>query len=106
MIETLIVIGGVIGATVVGLFVFTRNMHRWSNRLYGLMTLSFVALMIANLFTFGFLNDPSQVLWCIRIVAASTTLALTCMYCLTQVLAIESGVSHFCKNIKKSIFST
>ena len=105
MIETLIVIGGVIGATVVGLFVFTRNMRRWSNRLYGLMTLSFVALMIANLFTFGFLNDPSQVLWCIRIVAASTTLALTCLYCLTQVLAIESGVSHFNKTLNKGIFA-
>lgn len=94
MIETLIVIGGVIGATVVGLFVYSRDVRRWSNRMYALMTLSFVALIVANLFTFGFLHDATQVLICIRIVATATTLALTCLYCLTQILAIEAGTMH------------
>ncbi len=104
MIETLIVIGGVIGAAVVGLFVFTRDVKRWSNRIYGLMTLSFVTLMVANLFTFGMLDDASVVLWCIRTVAAATTLALTCLYCLTQVLAVESGTQHMGKKFNLAVF--
>ena len=98
MIETLIVIGGVVGAAVVGLFILTRNFRRWSNRIYGLMTLSFIIVMIANLFTFGSLVDESIALLCVRIVAAATTVAMFCFYSLPQLLAIEVGAPHFNKN--------
>lgn len=103
MIETLIVIGGVIGAAVVGLFVFTRDTRRWSNRIYGLMTLSFILLMVANLFTFGEFLDVKNILLCIRLVAVATTMVLTCLYFLTQVLAVESGTHHMSRPLNKII---
>lgn len=99
MIETLIVIGGVIGAAVVGLFILTRDFHRWSNRVYGLMTLAFIVVMVANLFTFGSLVDGSIALLCVRIVAAATSVALFCFYSLPQLLAIEAGAPHFSKKL-------
>lgn len=103
MIETLIVIGGVLGAAVVGLFILTRDFRRWSNRVYGLMTLSFITLMVTNLFTFGSLVDDSFALLCVRIVAATTTLALTCLYCLPQFLALESDAPHFKRGFNVAI---
>lgn len=94
MIETLIVIGGVIVSAIVGLFVFSRDTKKWSNRIYAVMTLSFIVLMIANLFTSGQSLDESVVLWCIRVVCAATTIGLTSLYFLMQTLAVESGRQH------------
>lgn len=105
MIETLIVIGGVIGAAVIGLFVFSRDMRRWSNRIYGLMTLSFILLAVANWFTVGKLTDPYIVLLCIRLVTVATTMVLMCLFFLTQVLAVEAGTSHYSRALNKFILS-
>ena len=91
MIETLIVIGGVIGAATVGLFVFLRNIRSYSGRVYGLMTLSFIGLMVANAFTFGPLFNSEWVLLCIRLVAVFTALALMLLYVLMQALALDAG---------------
>lgn len=103
MIETLIVIGGVIGVTVIGLFVFGRNTNRPSSRIYGLMTLSFILLMLANLFTLGGVEDPSVVLWCIRLVALATVSALTFLHLLIRALALESSAPLFGKRINRTI---
>lgn len=104
MIETLIVIGGAIGVALVGFFVFTRDTRRWSNRLYGMLSLSFIVLMTANLFTFGQFINPDTLVWAIRAVAFATTLVMACVYFLTQALAFESRTTHFRRSVNKAIF--
>ena len=94
MIEALIVIGGALAAAVVGVFVVSRDVRRLSNLIYGAMTLAFIILMVANLFTYGSFVDSDYLLLCIRIVVVSTTVGLTLLYFLMQVLAVESGTKH------------
>lgn len=103
MIETLILIGGVVGAAIVGLFVLLRDMRRPSNLVFGLMILSFIGLMIANAFTFGAFFNPDWVLLCIRLVAGFTTLALTCLYLLMQSMALDSGATRVFKKTQHRI---
>ena len=103
MIETLIVIGGAIGVALVGFFVFTRDTRRWSNRIYGLLSLSFILLMTANLFTFGQFLNPDTLVWAIRTVMLATALVLACVYFLTQALALESRTTHFGRTINRVI---
>jgi len=102
MIETLVVIAGVAIVTLMGLFVLSRGLHRWSTSAYVLMTLSFIVLMIANLFTLGTVTDSSLALLCIRVVAAMTTSVLVSLYFVTQFLAVESGSWHYSR--RTSIF--
>jgi signal transduction histidine kinase len=103
MIEMLMVIAGVVIAALIGLFVLSRGLQKWSSRAYGIMTLSFIILMIANIFTLGTVSDSSFVLLCIRIVAAMTTAVLTSLYFVTQFLAIESNSRHYGQGINMFI---
>lgn len=105
MIEMLMVIAGVTSAALIGLFVLSRGLRRWSSLAYGLMTLSFIILMIANLFTSGTLADSSFILLCIRIVAAMTTTVLASLYFVTQFLAIESKSWHYDRRINIFVFA-
>lgn len=86
MIETLLVIGGVIGVSAIGFFVLSQNTHLWPNRIYALMSLSFAVLMTANLFTSGLSTDTAVVLSCIRLVAASTSFIMFLLYILLSLL--------------------
>lgn len=86
MIEALLVTGGALGISLIGLFVLSRDARQWANRIYALLTLSFVVLIVANLFTFGQSTDPVVILLCIRLVAASTTAVLTLLYFLLKLL--------------------
>jgi signal transduction histidine kinase len=106
MIEMLMVIAGVVIAALIGLFVLSRGLQNWSTRAYGLMTLSFIILMIANLFTLGTVVDSSFALLCIRVVAAMTTAVLTSLYFVTQFLAVESRSQHYNRavNVFVSVF--
>jgi len=104
VIETLIVIGGVLGAAAVSLLVLSHNIRRWSNRIYALMTFSFIVLMVANMFTFGRSSNPDIILLCIRLVIAATSMALLCLYSLTQVLAVESGTVHQSRAFNTTVF--
>ena len=99
MIETLMVIAGVTGAALIGLFVLSRGLKKWSTRAYGLMTFSFIVLMIANLFTLGTVTDSSLALLCIRLVAAMTTIVLASLYFVTQFLSIESKSRHYSQGV-------
>jgi len=103
MIETLMVIAGVTGAALIGLFVLSRGLQRSSTRVYGIMTLAFIVLMIANLFTLGTVTDTSFVLDCIRVVAAMTTIVLASLYFVTQYLAIESKSRHYSSNVSSFV---
>ncbi|HRN97661.1 MAG TPA: ATP-binding protein [Candidatus Saccharibacteria bacterium] len=80
MIETLIVIAGTIISFLIGLFVLTRNPKQLINRVYAVMTLSFVVLMVANSFTIGDNANPANSLFFMRIVIAATTVTLTALY--------------------------
>ena len=103
MIEALIVIGGALAAAVVGVFVVSRDVRRLSNLIYGCLTLSLIILMVANLFTYGSFIEPAYLLLCIRIVVVSTTVILTLLYFLMQVLAVESGTKHNSRMLNKMI---
>ena len=105
MIEALIVIGGVTVIAVVGFFVLTRDSQRLSNILYGLMTLSLMVLMLANMFTYGIWFNESTLLFCMRTVVVSTTVSLTLLYFLMQVLAVESGTKHNSRAFNKVILA-
>ena len=107
MIEMLMVISGVIVASLIGLFVLTRGLRKRSTQAYGIMTLSFIVLMIANLFTLGASSDSDFVLLCIRIVAATTTIGLASLYFVTQFLAIESKSHRYKRsmNVFVTVFS-
>lgn len=103
MNETLIVIGAVLGAALVGLFVLSRNYRRPSNVAYALMTLSFVVLLTANLFTYSGIQNDVLILWCIRIVAAATTAVLTCLYFLLQFLSRESRQDRYSRRLNNFV---
>jgi hypothetical protein len=103
VIEALIVIGGVLAAAVVGVFVVSRDVRRLSNLIYGCLTLALIILMVANLFTYGSFIEPAYLLLCIRIVVVSTTVILTLLYFLMQVLAVESGTKHNSRMLNKMI---
>ena len=95
----LMAIAGVTGAALIGLFVLSRGLQKWSTRAYGLMTFSFIVLMIANLFTIGTITDASFALLCIRVVAAMTTTVLASLYFVTQFLSIESKSRHYSRDV-------
>ena len=104
VIETLMVIAGVMCAALIALFVLSRGLLKWSSRAYGLMTLSFIILMIANLFTLGTITDPDFALLCVRLVAAMTTVVLASLYFLTQFLSIESKSRHYTRGVNVFVF--
>lgn len=86
MIETLLVIIGAVGSLLVALFVLSRDTRQWANRIYALLTAAFVVLMVANLYTFRGVLPADDVLLCIRIVIASTTVVLTLLYFLLRTI--------------------
>ncbi len=83
VIEALIVIGGIIGVAAVGLSLSGQMTKWWSSALYALITASLVVLMVAA-FTALTSDNAIAVLWCARFGAASITVALACLYFLTQ----------------------
>jgi signal transduction histidine kinase len=87
--DMLITIIGTLAVVLIGLFVFTRDTRQILNQVYGLMTLGFVILIIANYFTTNQLSE--SLIYPIRIVLASTSIVIASLYFLIQL--IRSGGS-------------
>ena len=85
--DMLITIIGTLAVVLIGLFVFSRDTRQTLNQVYGLMTLGFVVLIVANYFTTNHLSG--DLIYPIRIVLASTSMVIASLYFLVQL--IRSG---------------
>lgn len=86
MIETLIVIAATVASLLIGFFVLSRDPKRLINRVFALTTLAFVAIIVANSMTIGSGISPYESLFFMRIVIASTSLALVGLYFLVLLI--------------------
>jgi signal transduction histidine kinase len=76
MLETTILVFGVLISTFTGLFVYTRNPKQIINRLYGLLTLSLVIYTIANYLSL----QTDDRLFYIRTVVLASTLSVASLF--------------------------
>jgi signal transduction histidine kinase len=76
MLEVLILVASVSISSCIGLFVFLRNPSHIINRIYGLLTLSFILFPVANYFSL----HASDRLFYIRAVIISTSIAVATLY--------------------------
>src|SRR2546422_436498 len=76
MIELIMLRIGVAISASIGLFVYVRNTKHIVNRLYALLTLSFVLFPIANYFSL----QTTDRLFFIRAVIFFSTIAVSCLY--------------------------
>ncbi|MDB5161755.1 MAG: Sensor protein resE [Candidatus Saccharibacteria bacterium] len=82
----LIVIISTVISLLIGLFVLTRNPGQLLNRVYAVTTFAFVVLILANSFTISGESHPALTLLFIRIVVASTSVALLGLYLLSTLV--------------------
>jgi signal transduction histidine kinase len=74
MLQLVVLLAGTLSSLFVGWFVFTRNPKGYINQLFGLLTMSFIALTIFNSLT---LSVTPHLLTYMRLVIFSTSMAVT-----------------------------
>ncbi len=75
-------------STVIGVFVVTRDVRRLLNIVYGLLTVAFLTIAIANYMT---IKPSVEALTYIRVVVCATTIAIGLLYILTRLLQADSN---------------